>query len=182
MDTSALDRNSLGPRDFPLLAARLLLGIMFIWMGVNKLADPHHFLKMINEYGVLPQSPGIYLNASAIVLPWVEIVAGLCLLLGVFIRGASLSIMIMLAAFTPAVLFRALAVQETTGEPFMAIKFDCGCGTGAEYIWRKLLINTGLFLAAAVAMLSRSRRFCLSSLFAGSSSAEAGEAEVSPAA
>ncbi len=153
-----------GDSGFPLLIARVILGGLFMYMGAKKIGDPVAFMKQINLYEMLPTSPGIYLNATAIVLPWVEIVAGLCLLLGVLIRGSSLALALMLATFTPAILLRAVAVLHETGKPFSEIAFDCGCGAGEVVIWKKLLENTGLFVLALVALFSRSRRFCLANL------------------
>lgn len=145
----------------PLLIARLILGGLFVYMGVHKIGDPVAFMKQIHLYDMLPTSPGIYLNATAIVLPWIEVVSGVCLLLGVLIRGSALVQAVMLATFTPAILLRALAVMHETGQPFTQIAFDCGCGAGEVIIWKKLLENTGLFVLALIAIFSRSRRFCL---------------------
>lgn len=148
----------------PLLAIRIILGLTFVYMGANKLADPIAFLKAIRQYHMLPETPGVYLNTTAVVLPWMEIFAGTALLLGLHIRGAALAILIMLGVFTPAVYMRALEIQRETPQSFFDIQFDCGCGSGVEVIWSKLLVNTGLFLLALGALLSKSRRFCISML------------------
>ena len=149
----------------PLLSIRIILGLVFMYMGTNKLADPIMFMKAIRQYHMLPDTPGVYLNTAAVVLPWLEIFAGTALLLGVHIRGAALALIIMLAVFTPAVYLRALEVQRETPQSFFDIKFDCGCGTGVEVIWSKLLKNVGLFLLSMGALFSNSRRYCLSMLF-----------------
>ena len=149
----------------PLLAIRIVLGLTFIYMGTNKLADPILFLKAIHQYRMLPETPGIYLNLAAAVLPWMEVFGGTALLLGIHIRGAALALIIMLVVFTPAVYLRAVEIQRETPQSFFAIKFDCGCGSGVEIIWSKLLSNVGLFLLAVGVLFSRSRRFCLSMLF-----------------
>ncbi len=149
----------------PLLSMRIILGLMFVYMGTNKLADPITFMKAIRQYHMLPETPPIYLNTTAVVVPWLEIFAGTALLLGISIRGAALALIIMLGAFTPAVYLRALEVQRETPQSFFDIQFDCGCGSGVEVIWSKLLTNVGLFLLAVGALLSHSRRYCLSMLF-----------------
>jgi len=145
----------------PLLGVRLVLGGLFIWMGYNKIGHPVDFLKEIREYHALPESPALFLNTTAIVLPWLEVVAGSALILGVFVRSAAAVFAIMLAVFTPAILFRALEIRAQTGTPFFDIAFDCGCGAGVVVTWKKLLENTGLFLLALYGLLSLSRRFCL---------------------
>ena len=148
----------------PLLLARLLIGGLFIYMGVQKIGHPGDFLKQIHLYEMLPERPPYFLNGTAIVLPWLEVLCGVVLILGVWLRGAALSVATMLLVFTPAIFLRAMAIHTAQGTPFMEIAFDCGCGGGPVIIWRKLLENTGLFLVALVALLSRSRRFCLGPL------------------
>jgi len=150
---------------FLLLIVRLFLGATFVWMGANKIADPISFLKSIRLYGILPETPGVYLNVMAIVVPWVEVVAGTALLLGIQVRGAALAIAIMLALFTPAVLARSREIMRETGSSFFQIAFDCGCGTGVEIIWRKTLMNVSLFGLSLAALASRTRRFCATMWF-----------------
>jgi len=143
----------------PLLIARIVVGVVFIYMGVNKLSDPVTFLKLTRQYHIVPDSPPIFLNTIAIVLPWLEVITGAALILGLFIRGAAATILLMLVVFTPMILKRALEIQQP-GQSFFDIKFDCGCGGGEVVTWQKLLENVGLFLLAGIALLSRSRRFC----------------------
>ncbi len=146
----------------PLLLVRLIVGGLFVWMGSVKVADPINFLKLIHLYDMMPESPAYYLNGTAIILPWLEILVGWALLLGVFVRAASLTAALMLAVFTPAILLRALAIHAAEGTPFFQIAFDCGCGAGVVITWQKLLENTTLFLLVVYGVFSLSRRFCLS--------------------
>lgn len=148
----------------PLLIARLVLGGLFIWMGYNKVTHPTaDFLKAVRQYHALPETPPFFLNASAIVLPWLELICGFALLLGFKLRGAAATIGLMLAVFTPAIFLRAMAVSAADGTPFMQIAFDCGCGAGEVVIWKKLLENSALFLVAMFVLFSKTRRFCLES-------------------
>lgn len=145
----------------PLLLARLIIGGLFIYMGIVKIQDPIAFLKQVNLYEMLPQTPPHLLNTTAVLLPWLEVVCGLALVLGVYLRGAGTIIALMLAVFTPAIFLRAWEIHSTEGTPFFQIAFDCGCGTGEVIIWQKLLGNAGLLLGSLVAVFSASRRFCL---------------------
>ena len=145
----------------PQLLMRLILGGLFIYMALPKVGNPTDFLKLIRLYHMVPESPPYLLNGIAIVLPWLEILCGAVLILGVFVRGAAASIAVMLAFFTPVILLRALSIHAADGTPFLQIAFDCGCGTGVVIIWKKLLANTGLLLLAVVILCSRSRRFAL---------------------
>ena len=146
----------------PLLIARLVLAATFIYTGSAKIADPVDFLKQIRMFQMLPETPPVYLNASAIVIPWLEVVAGTALLIGLHVRGAAAASLIMLCTFTPAILLRALAVRAEQGISFFDVKFACGCAGSAEVIiWTKLLANVGLIALSSVALFSRSNRFLI---------------------
>ena len=149
----------------PLLLARVILAATFLYMGSKKIGEPFDFLKQVRLYQMLPETPPIYLNATAIVLPWLEIVAGVALLIGLRFRGAAAAIALMLLVFTPAILIRALHIQSEKGISFFEVVFDCGCGGGPVTIWIKLLDNVGLFVLALVVLFSRSRRFSLAAWF-----------------
>ncbi len=146
------------------LLVRLFLGGLFVWMGMSKIAHPDAFLKQVHLYEMLPESPAYFLNATALFLPWLEVVCGVALILGIATRGAALAVGGMLCVFTPAILLRALAIRAAEGTPFMEISFDCGCGSGVVIIWTKLLKNSGLALLSLVVLLARSRRFTLAML------------------
>ncbi len=149
---------------FPVLA-RVFLGVYFIQAAAVKIGDPSAFLKGIHLYNALPEEPALLLNATAIILPWIELACGVALTLGVAVRGAAVNLAIMLAIFTPAILSHALDIRAEKGTPFFKIAFDCGCGTGIEITWIKLCKNGGLFMLAVYAVLTSSRRLCLSAWF-----------------
>ncbi len=161
MNTSPSLLNKADGTGLPLLLIRLFLGGLFISMGIHKVEDPVAFLKLIRMYEMVPESPPYFLNSAAIVLPWLEIICGVVLILGLYVRGAAALIAVMLVVFTPAIFLRALNIQQAEGTPFMDIKFDCGCGGGVVIIWIKLLKNTGLFILALLAVLSQTRKFTL---------------------
>ncbi len=144
-----------------MLAARLIVGGVFLWLAFSKLADPILFLKNVREYHLLPESPPIFINLTAVALPWVEIVCGVLLVIGLWIRPAALIALGMLLAFTPAIFARAVGVYNAGGIAFCAIEFDCGCGTGAINICKKLGENSSLILLSLVAVLSQSRKFAV---------------------
>jgi uncharacterized membrane protein YphA (DoxX/SURF4 family) len=95
------------------------------------------------------------------VLPWFEIFCGLLLLAGVAVRGTALTLTLMLASFTLLVLQRALLLEAAQNIPFCAVKFDCGCGTGEEFICRKLLENFLLLVLSGWLLAGRGRQFSL---------------------
>jgi uncharacterized membrane protein YphA (DoxX/SURF4 family) len=148
----------------PLLLTRVVLAGLFLYMGTVKVLDPVEFLKLIREYHLVPESPPVFLNLMAVVFPWVEVVCALTLLSGLSVRGASVTLLALLMVFTGAVLLRSLSMYGSGGVAYCDIKFDCGCGSGDVYICSKLLENSGLIVLALIGMLSRSRRFCLSTV------------------
>ncbi len=144
---------------------RIFLGGFFIYAGRNKVLDPFTFLKGIRLYDMLPETPAIFLNGTVVVMPWLEIVCGVALVLGLFRRGAGTLIALMICVFTPAIFLRSLAVMNEQGISFFAVVFDCGCGTGDEIIWIKLCKNAGLLVLALSTVFSHSSRFCLAAFF-----------------
>ncbi len=148
----------------PLLLTRLVLGGMLVWLGTAKIADdPVIFLKLMRQYHVLDEQQHYYwMNLVAVVLPWIETVCGAALLLGVAVRGAGTLSAGMLALFTPMILTRGLELYQAGSVSLCRVNFDCGCGAGVVFLCNKLLENCGLFLLSIVAIVSRSRRFCLS--------------------
>jgi len=149
------------PPTLDLLAvlARWFLGVVFLYMGVNKALDPVEFLKLVRQYDIV--SSPLLLNAIAAALPWFEVFCGLLLIAGVAARGAVLMLLAMLIPFTVVVLRRALAMAATEGLQFCAVKFDCGCGTGEVVICHKLIENCALILVAAWLLSGRGRQLSL---------------------
>ena len=137
------------------LAARWLLGAAYVYMGSAKARHPVDFLKLVRQYDLFHHA--VMLNALAAWLPWFEIACGIFLLTGFAVRGSALVSLALLIPFTGAVLHRALALKTALSIPFCMVKFDCGCGTGEEFICRKLMENAVL-IALSVWLLARDGR------------------------
>jgi hypothetical protein len=93
------------------LVARLLLGAVFIVAAVPKIADPPSFAHMIANYRILPLP---LVNPLALFLPWVEILSGIALVLGIFRKTAATFVGALLLVFIAAIgvnLARDRAVQ-----------------------------------------------------------------------
>ena len=144
--------------DIAALLARLLLGALFIYMGLTKALHPVEFLKLVHQYGVTQNY--WLLNSIAALLPWFETFCGLLLLVGIAARGTALMLVIMLVPFTALVWHRALALEAARAIPFCAVKFDCGCGNGEVFICRKLAENF-ILTALALWLVVRPRRLRL---------------------
>ena len=141
------------------LLARVVVGALFIYMGLQKALHPVEFLKLVRQYDALHSPWSLNLVASA--LPWFEIFCGLLLVLGIGVRGTAVMLLLMLIPFTVLVLLRALAIREAGGQPFCAIKFDCGCGAGEVFICRKLAENIVLMGLSAGLLFWRTTRLAL---------------------
>jgi putative oxidoreductase len=79
---------------------RLFLGVIFVYAGLVKIADPQGFAHALYNYHILP---AWLINPLAICLPWVEMLAGASLLVGIMIPGGALVVSGMLAIFAVAI-------------------------------------------------------------------------------
>ena len=146
---------------YPLLLARLIVGLIFLMYGIEKVSDPIAFLKSIKNYDLLPLEPSWFINSIAVILPFTEIVCALALLSGIGLRSAAAVTSVMLLAFTPAVYLLGSSLVGTTPEfdTLCNVVADCGCGSGAIPICQKLLENCGLILLSLWATFSGSSKF-----------------------
>ncbi len=130
------------------LAARLYLGAIFVIASWHKLANPGAFAVDIATYQIVPL---VLVNAMAITLPWVELAAGVMLMVGFRTRAAALLIAGMMLMFTVAI---AIAVGK-------GLDMSCGCfasqGAAEDPIsWLTIARDTGwLALALYVLLLDR---------------------------
>jgi putative oxidoreductase len=128
-----------------LVVVRWFLGLVFIIAGTDKIAQPEVFAISIDAYKLLP---AFSVNVFALVVPWVELISGIFLLAGVFLRGSSLMVVSLLSVFTVAVLAALLR----------GLQIDCGC-FGAQYGSpigiSKILEDLGMLLLALLVYFGR---------------------------
>jgi uncharacterized membrane protein YphA (DoxX/SURF4 family) len=139
------------------LAARMYLGAIFLLACWHKILHPAAFALDIATYQILPLG---LVNLQAIVLPWVELAAGLMLLVGFRTRAAALLVAGMMAMFTVAI---AIAVAK-------GLDMSCGCfasqGSAEDPIsWRTILRDTSWFLLALYVFVFDRRPLGLDRLF-----------------
>jgi uncharacterized membrane protein YphA (DoxX/SURF4 family) len=119
----------------PLL--RVALGVLFVSVSIEKIADASAFAASISSYRIVTGDMALL---AATILPWVELLCGCGLLFGLFVRGSSFLVLIMLAVFTIAVL-SAL---------WRGLDISCGCYTqdpgAARLGWWKVGENSILLL------------------------------------
>jgi uncharacterized membrane protein YphA (DoxX/SURF4 family) len=102
------------------LAARLALAGIFIYASIDKIAHPASFAKDVYNYQILPDA---LINLTALVLPWLELFLGLCLLAGLWLPGAVLTANGLLVVFLAAFIFNMAR----------GLDVNCGCfSTGSE--------------------------------------------------
>jgi putative oxidoreductase len=126
-----------------LLAFRIVLGGLFVYAGAVKVLEPLGFAQNIRNYQLVGQSLSF---VAAIVLPWLEILAGLALILGIWTRGAALVVTGLLVFFivlTAVTMVRGLDV-------------DCGCfgSLSRKSGWGVVLEDLGM-LALGLALLKK---------------------------
>ncbi len=90
------------------------LGAIFLVASLPKIADPPSFAHMIYNYRVVP---GFAVNALGLLMPWVEFLAGLALILGVWRREAAALTGLLLLVFIAAIAFNLARGHAV----------DCGC-------------------------------------------------------
>ena len=96
------------------ILCRLVLGGVFIYASLDKIAHPAEFAKAIGNYHVLPF--GLE-NLLALFLPWLELLTGILLIVGIMVDGATILIISMNIVFIFAI-SQALA---------RGISIECGC-------------------------------------------------------
>jgi uncharacterized membrane protein YphA (DoxX/SURF4 family) len=133
-------------RDPVLRIVRIAAGLVFVAAALAKIGDPAAFSLAVHNYRMTPA--GVE-NVIALVLPWIELLAGLALVLDVRARaGAVITLALM-------ILFTALVGSAWA----RGLDFECGCfgKASAGHIGaKKFFENVGLTALAAVASLRRS--------------------------
>jgi uncharacterized membrane protein YphA (DoxX/SURF4 family) len=138
------------------LVIRLLLGAVFVYASLSKIADPAAFARIVYQWQILGPVPS---NILAATLPWVELVAGLLLIAGVWTRDAAAVLGVLLVVFIVAAVI--VLAQGTDVD-------NCGCtsvaaagpaptwppewmrGVGWFLVTRNLVLLAGALVLAAV--------------------------------
>jgi uncharacterized membrane protein YphA (DoxX/SURF4 family) len=138
------------------LVLRLVLGLYFVYASLDKIADPAAFARIVYQWQVVGPVPS---NMVAVVLPWVESVAGLLLIAGVWTRDAAGVVAVMLVVFLVAaglVLARGIDVDNCGCTSVTAAETDTGWpptwmrGVGWYLIIRNLLMLAGALVLFGV--------------------------------
>ena len=131
------------------LIFRVILGVIFIYASLDKIAHPEQFARIIYNYKILPP---FLINVFAITLPWVELIAGLFLILGIFTESAAFLICLLLMVFVVAISINL----------FRGIDLNCGCFStdpAGKKEGANLLIKDFLFLFLGIMVFFFHRNF-----------------------
>ncbi|HUU54794.1 MAG TPA: MauE/DoxX family redox-associated membrane protein [Armatimonadota bacterium] len=125
-----------------LRATGIVVGGVFVYASLDKIARPDRFADIVHDYQMLPL---LFINAFALAMPWTEITTGAALILGVWRRGAGLLAMALTVAFLVAI-----AQAEIRG-----LDIECGCFdvsgmSSTEASWDLFLRDIPLLLGAAL--------------------------------
>ena len=127
------------------LAARMLLGIIFIFSGYEKLVSPQqNFQHVLEEYQVFPR---IFEKGLPQILPWIEFILGIFLSVGLQLRFSLSVALVMICSF---IIIVAQAILRQL--PIM----ECGC-FGEQFslpLHLVLLMDSVLFLLTSALLLN----------------------------
>ena len=130
------------------MICRICLGLMFIYASLDKIAHPEEFAKQIGYYKALPF--GLE-NLLAIILPWAELIMGICLIAGLLVDGAALVSIIMMLVFI-------LAISQAM---LRGIDITCGCfkvSADSDKLGLDTIIRDIIFLVMSYIVLNRQER------------------------
>ena len=121
---------------------QLILGAVFIYAAIFKIGSPQDFADSIATYQILPAP---LINLLALGLPVFELVCGVFVLTGFYIRIGVLGILTMLTIFSGAL---ALALLR-------GLSIHCGCSGAQTWLdsnpWAALFRDT-ILLSLAVSV------------------------------
>lgn len=141
--------------DYLTFLVRLALGGVFMYAAYYKIIEPSQFAKSIWYYHILP---GQLINLCALILPWLELLAGIALILGAYYRGAVLWVNLLLIVFIAALASAA----------YRGISLECGCfkatASSQESTIQTIYRDAGYLVLGIQLLLSRSRRWMLANL------------------
>ena len=127
---------------------RLILGVIFVAASISKIQDISKFISTVTSYGILPH---VLADIYGYVAPWLELIVGFALILGVFIRiSAGLSILLTLSFMVAS----SYALVNT-------VEGSCGCfGTFLPLSHTaSLAIDVFMLLASFILVFNKEKEF-----------------------
>jgi cobalt-zinc-cadmium efflux system protein len=126
------------------LAARLILGGVFIYASLDKILHPAAFAQAVFNYQLLPAQ---LVNLMALILPWLELILGMLLLSGIWLPGVVLGVNLLMITFLSALVFNTAR----------GLNISCGCfsteTTASALSWWDVLRDVFFFGLSAYLLL-----------------------------
>lgn len=119
---------------------RILLGAVFVYASWGKILDPAAFARIIANYQIVSAGTG---HLTALFLPYLELVCGVCLIINRWSRGSALIVTGLMMVFIAALAYNI----------YRGLDIDCGCFTLTEGATGSMWVNLVrdiLFLAMAI--------------------------------
>ena len=137
------------------LPARMVVGVVWVVAGCLKLPDPTENVRAVRAYRLLPEA---VVPTIGHLLPIIEIVVGVCLLLGLLTRLMAAASAVLLVAFIVGISWAWAR----------GLEIECGCfggggpaaGASDKYPW-EIARDTGLLLLSVLTVWCSSTRFAL---------------------
>ncbi len=126
--------------------SRISFGFIFVYASIEKIKNPVAFSEVIFNYRLLPEK---LINLVAVILPWIELVAGLAIITGIGLLGGLLIGNFLLGIFTLAIVINI----------YRGINIKCGCfSTEIDYastfeMWIDVLRDMGLLVIGIILFL-----------------------------
>lgn len=136
------------------LTLRLLLGAVFLFASYDKILHPAAFAQAVYNYQILPDAA---VNLAALILPWLELMLGLCLIAGVWLPGTMIVSTGLLAVFIGTLVFNQMRGLDIYCGCFSteATEGIAGLGTVARdvgFLAVSVYLTVKVFLARSVAL------------------------------
>ena len=135
------------PDRYLIVTTRIILGAVFLWASFGKILEPGDFARSISNYHIVPF--GIE-NIVALILPWLELLIGMGLILGIMVDGSVQISAILLIMF---ILMICQAILR-------GFNIECVCGLKeGEMIGLNKILENIVFLGGAYIVMQRKKRF-----------------------
>ena len=135
---------------------RVACGLLLLFASFDKVLDPAQFAKMIKTcYDILPAA---LVPLAAVVIPWLELFTGACLILGFRWRGAALVFCFLMALYSLTIVW----------DLFNGVDCNCGCfkmDSQEKMTWWTVLRDTGFLAVGSLVLTSDRTLAALEDLF-----------------
>ena len=108
-------------KDLVGLVLRLFLGVVLIWAGAAKVGRPLTAERAVQAYEIFPMEVAKWIGLA---LPFLEIVLGVLLVLGLFTRAAAIASTLLMVAFI-------VGISQAWAR---GLTIDCGCFGGGGQV------------------------------------------------